>query len=492
MRKIYGILLLLLIAGLFTPAFTQDTLQNTVKDTLNTVVTATPAVQDPPPAPHHHISEDPALSLSSVLRGLLGIVVLLGISLLASTNRKAIRWKQIGIALALQFLIAVLVLKVPQVQFIFEIVGKFFVKILSFTDAGSEFLFKAFGSNQMEWQLLNFAFKILPVIIFFSALTSLLFYLGILQKIVWLFAWVMKKTMKLSGSESLAAAANIFLGQTEAPLLIKPYISGMTRSEIMCLMTGGMATIAGSVFAAFIGFLGGDDPESQLYFAKHLLTASVMSAPAAIAAAKIILPETESFSTSMDVSKEKIGTNFLEAIANGTSEGIKLAVNVAGMLLVFIAMVAMLNFFFYKIGDITGLNGEIAELSEGRYDKFSFEFILGYLCAPFCWLLGVPSEDIFVVGQLLGQKTVLNEFYAYGTMGEYIKEGGKFVHMKSVIMVTYMLCGFANFASIGIQIGGIGALAPDKKSVLSQLGFRALIGGTVASLFTAVIIGMFY
>lgn len=260
MRKLYGILLLLLIAGLFTPAFTQDTLQNTVKDTLNTVVTATPAVQDPPPAPHHHISEDPALSLSSVLRGLLGIVVLLGISLLASANRKAIRWRQIGIALSLQFLIAVLVLKVPQVQFIFEIVGKFFVKILSFTDAGSEFLFKAFGSNQMEWQLLNFAFKILPVIIFFSALTSLLFYLGILQKIVWLFAWVMKKTMKLSGSESLAAAANIFLGQTEAPLLIKPYISGMTRSEIMCLMTGGMATIAGSVFAAFIGFLGGDDP----------------------------------------------------------------------------------------------------------------------------------------------------------------------------------------------------------------------------------------
>jgi CNT family concentrative nucleoside transporter len=331
---------------------------------------------------------------------------------------------------------------------------------------------------------------VLPTIIFFSALTSLFYYLGILQRVVYVFAWVMKKIMNLSGAESLAAAGNIFLGQTESPLLIKPYLSKMTRSEIMCLMTGGMATIAGGVLASYINFLGGDDPVQRLLFAKHLLTASVMSAPAAVVAAKILVPETEEFNKSMEIPKEKMGSNVLEAVANGTTEGIKLAVNVAGMLLVFIAIIYFLNYIMQDvIGHYSGLNEVVA--ANTAYKGFSLQFIIGYSCAPIAWLMGVPSEDIVYVGQLLGEKTIFNEFYAYTTLGS-LKSAGAFVSEKSIIMATYMLCGFSNFASIGIQIGGIGSLAPDKKGLLSQLGMRALIGGTVACLMTAVLVGMLY
>jgi CNT family concentrative nucleoside transporter len=430
--------------------------------------------------------------IESILRGLLGILALVLLSWAVSVNRKAVNWGLVLKGLVLQLLIAILVLKVPAIQLVFEYISKVFVKILSFSGEGSKFLFRSFGTGEIESPLINFAVIILPVIIFFSALTSLFFYLGILQRIVFVFAWLMKKTLKLSGAESLAAAGNIFLGQTESPLLIKPYIPFMTKSELMCLMTGGMATIAGSVFAAYIGYLGGSDPAEQLYFAKHLLTASVMSAPAAVVAAKIIVPETERISTAMEISKEKIGKNVLEAITNGTSEGLRLAVNVAAMLLVFIAIVAMGNFILLKIGVWTGLNAQILQITGGRYAELSMEFLLGYLGAPFCWIMGVPTEDIYVVGQLLGQKTVLNEFYAYSKLGEYLRLGTVFTHQKSIIMATYMLCGFANFASIGIQIGGIGALAPERKGVLSQLGFKALIGGTVASLFTAVMVGILY
>ncbi len=415
------------------------------------------------------------------------MVVLIAIAFLFSNNKRKINWPLVLKGLIIQFVFAILVLKVPIVEHGFEFVSKIFTKVIGFTQDGTLFLFKSFITGAIEKSLVNFVIMVLPTVIFFSALTSLFYYWGILQKIVYVFAWVMKKAMKLSGAESLAAAGNIFLGQTEAPLLVKPYLDKMTNSEIMCLMSGGMATIAGGVLAAYIGFLGGDDPVQQVYFAKHLLAASVMSAPAAVVAAKILVPETEKFDSSLKITKDKIGSNALEAVANGTSQGIKLAVNVAGMLLVFIALMAMGNYILFKIGDWTALNEMIS--ANTNFDGLSFQFILGYIFAPIAWLMGVCAEDMVLVGQLLGEKTILNEFVAYVSLGE-MKMSGKFVEEKSIVMATYILCGFANFASIGIQIGGIGSLAPSKKGILSKFGFRALIAGTLASLFTAVIVGM--
>jgi CNT family concentrative nucleoside transporter len=299
----------------------------------------------------------------------------------------------------------------------------------------------------------------------------------------------MKKTLKLSGAESLAAAGNIFLGQTESPLLVKPYIDKMTKSELLCLMSGGMATIAGGVLAAYIGFLGGTDPAQQLFFAKHLLAASVMSAPAAIVLSKILLPETNIINEDMSISSEKLGSNSLEAISIGTSQGVKLAINVGAMLLVFIAFITMTNYFLKDfIGELMNINNLIAEFTLGQYNGLTLEFILGYLLAPLTWLMGVCKEDMVLVGQLLGEKTILNEFVAYISLSE-LKETGKFFEEKSIIISTYILCGFANFASIGIQIGGIGSLAPSRRKDLSQLGILALIAGTLASLLTAVIVG---
>ena len=430
------------------------------------------------------------LTAESGLRGMLGILTLVLIAVAFSENRKAINWPLVVKGLIFQFVFAVLVLKVPFVTSIFEVISGFFIKIISFTQAGTDFLFKSFVTNKIEIALINFVIQVLPTIVFFAALTSLLYYYGVLQKIVYVFAWLMKRIMNLSGAESLAAAGNIFLGQTESPLLIRPYLNTMTRSELLCLMSGGMATIAGGVLAAYIGFLGGGDPEQQLFYAKHLLAASVMSAPAAIVAAKILVPETEEFDKKMELPKGKLGSNALEAIANGTTDGIRLAVNVAAMLLVFIAFIAMANFFLEDvIGAYTGLNQKIASFNVGGYETFSLQFILGLLFAPLSWLMGVAKEDVILVGQLLGEKTILNEFVAYVSLGE-MKDTGKFVEEKSIIMATYILCGFANFASIGIQIGGIGALVPDRKGVLSTLGVKALIGGTLASLFTAVLVGV--
>ncbi len=361
--------------------------------------------------------------------------------------------------------------------------------LLSFTAAGSEFIFGSLVTDLDGFGYI-FAFQVLPTILFFSALTSLLFYFGILQKVVFAFAWIMKRTLNLSGAESLASAGNIFLGQTESPLLIKPYIDKMTRSELLCLMSGGMATIAGGVLAAYIGFLGGDDPVQQAFFAKHLLAASVMSAPAAVVGAKLLVPETEKFNKDMTISSEKIGKNALEAITNGTLQGIRLAVNVGAMLLVFIALIAMANYVLSDfIGLHTGLNKWVNAFTDGQYETFTLQFILGYALAPLTWLMGVAKEDMILVGQLLGEKTILNEFVAYVSLGD-LKTAGKFTEEKSIIIATYILCGFANFSSIGIQIGGIGALAPGRKTALSELGIKALIGGTLASLFTAVIVGM--
>ena len=439
---------------------------------------------------HKEIIPERSISLSSIVRGLGGMLFLIVFAWLFSQDRKNINWALVGKGLLLQVIIALLVLKVPFVESIFDAISKKFVQLIGYTDYGVDFLFGQFGKGTVQGPLITFAFKVLPTIVFFSALVSLFYYWGILQKIVFVFAWIMKKFMKLSGAESLAAAGNVFLGQTEAPLLVKPYLAKMTTSEIMCLMTGGMATIAGGVLAAYVGFLGGDDPIQQAFFAKHLLTASIISAPAAIIAAKILVPETETIDENLTISKDKIGTNALEAISNGTTDGLRLAVNVGAMLLVFIAIMALGNGILGWFGSFGGLNEWIAS-NTGYKEGLSFEFILGYSCRPIVWLMGVNWADSVYVGELLGTKTVINEFIGYQRLGE-MNDAGLFTSEKSLIMSTYMLCGFANFASIGIQIGGIGSLVPSRKGLLSKLGMRALIGGTVACLMTAVIVGMLY
>lgn len=428
-------------------------------------------------------------SMMTILRGLLGMLVLIGIAFIFSTNRRAIDWKVVGIGLAIQLSLALGVLYVPVVQFFFEFVGKLFVLVLDFTKAGTLFLFKSFGSGEIESALQNFAVQILPTIIFFSALTSLLFYLGIIQKVVKGMAWVMTKLMNLSGAESLSVAGNIFLGQTEAPLMIKAYLSRMNKSEILLVMTGGMATLAGGVLAVYISFLGGDDPVQRLLFAKHLLTASVMAAPGAVVVSKILVPQTESIDKALEVTKEQIGSNVLDSISNGTTEGLKLAVNVAAMLLVFIAFIAMFNYISIYIGKLVGLNQAIASFTGGKYTELSLQFMLGYLFSPIMWLIGVHVNDITLVGRLLGEKIIMTEFIGYVSLSE-LKAVGAFADPKSIIMSTYLLCGFANFASIGIQIGGIGSLAPNQRVQLSKYGMLALLGGTLASLLSATIVGM--
>ncbi len=433
------------------------------------------------------------ISFETIVRGILGMLVLLAIAYLFSTDRKAINWGLVLKGLALQIVIALLVLKVPFVSSIFDSIAYGFKWLTDQTGAGTTFLLDSFADDRpaaIPEPLINFAFTILPTIIFFSALMSLLYYWGILQKIVLVFAWVMKRFMKLSGAESLAAAGNVFLGQTESPLLIKPYLMGMTRSEIMCLMTGGMATVAGGVLASYISFLGDGDPAQEVFYAKHLLTASIISAPAAVIAAKMLVPEKETVNQDLKVSKEKIGSNTLEAIANGTTDGLKLAVNVGAMLLVFTALIALVNGLLGGIGDYTQLNGTIAENT--TYSALSLEMILGYVCGPLMWVLGIESSDMWSAGELLGIKTISNEFIGYIRLSELKKaspEAGG-ISNRTAIMCTYMLCGFANFASIGIQIGGIGSLVPSRKGLLSSLGFKALIGGTLACLFTMVVVGM--
>lgn len=425
------------------------------------------------------------------LRGLLGVLVLLIICYAVSEHRKRIDWKLVCTGLLLQFIFALLVLKVPMVKSMFEGIASIFVVFLDFTKEGSRFLFGKEMIDNIPTHGYIFAFQVLPTVLFFSAFTSLMYYLGILQKIVYGIAWVMNRSMRLSGAESLSTAGNIFLGQTESPLLIKPYLAKMTRSELLCVMVGGMATIAGGVLAAYVGFLGGTDPVQQQLYATHLLSASIMSAPAAIVATKMILPEVhpEHINHDIEVSKEKIGANMLEAIANGTSDGLKLAVNVGAMLIVFTALIYMVNYTLqHSLGNWFGLNEYVNTLTAGKYTSFSLQFILGSICAPLAWLLGVPSIDMMYAGQLLGEKTILNEFYAYATMGG-LKING-LMSERGLIICTYALCGFSNFASIGIQIGGIGALAPNQKSTLAQLGIKALIGGSVACFLTAAIAGL--
>ena len=413
-------------------------------------------------------------TLEGFLRGLLGISFLILTTYLLSSNKKAINWKTASTGLLLQLILAVGVLKISWVKMIFESAGKVFVKILDFTMEGTKFLFGDLVSAENFGNV--FIFSILPTVIFFAALTSILFYLGIIQKIVRVMALLLSKLLGVSGPESLSVAGNIFLGQTESPLMIKAYLEKMSKSEILLVMIGGMATVAGGVLAAYIGFLGGDDPQLKVYYAKHLLTASVMAAPGAIVISKILYPETEKIDSNVEVSQDK--------------EGLKLAANIAAMLLVFIAFIALINYILSGFGELTNLNDWIIERTV--YSELSLELILGYIFAPVMWLIGVAKEDVTLMGQLLGIKLAASEFIGYIQLSD-LKDATNLIHLnyqKSIIIATYMLCGFANFASIGIQIGGIGALEPKQRKNLSKFGFKALIGGTLASLLSATIAGM--
>ena len=418
-------------------------------------------------------------NFETLLRGTIGIIFVLGVCYLLSSNKSKVKWNIVLKGLIIQFIFAICILKIPVIEFIFNGVSNIFLSLLNFTKDGSIFLFGETLVNDPSFGAI-FAFQILPTIVFFSALTSVLFYLGILQKIVYFFASIMRKTMNLSGSESLAAAGNIFLGQTESPLLIKPYISKMTKSELLCLMGGGMATIAGGVFIAFTAMLGEQ-------YAPHLLAASVMSAPAAIVACKLLIPETEKINSKMEISKQSLGSNIFDSITIGTVQGIKLAVNVGAMLLVFVAFIALFNEILNLFGYYTGINNYLESTSE-IYNSLSLEMIFGFIFAPIAWFIGIPFEDILLAGQLLGEKTVANEFIAYESLGNMIENN--LISEKTSIMATYFLCGFANFLSIGIQIGGIGAIAPEKRKELSNLGIKALIAGTAASLLTSIIVGI--
>ena len=428
------------------------------------------------------------ISITSILRGIIGLSSIILIAYLLSNNKKRIDWKTIIIGLSSQLVIAVAVLRVEFVRMIFEKIGQGFLAIVTFTNQGSKILFGELADSSKYGEI--FVFQVLPVIIFFSALTSVLYYYRIIQKVVSGLAWMLTKFLNISGQESLAVAGNIFLGQTEAPLLVKGYLDKMNKSEYFLLMTGGMATVAGSVLAAYIGFLGGDDPIQRIEVAKNLIIASVMAAPGAIVISKLMFPQTEEVTKNIKISTDVTGTNLLSAITNGTRDGIKMAVNVGAMLLVFLALIALVNGVFYQIADVFGLNSWIEQNT--IYESFSLELILGYLFAPLMWLIGIAVEDITLMGQLLGVKLAASEFVAYIELAS-LKDVGNALHLtyqKSVIMATIMLCGFANFASIGIQIGGIGILAPGKSKLLTELGFKAMIAGTLVSLLSATFVGM--
>ena len=420
-------------------------------------------------------------------RALIGIIILLAIATLFSTGRKHIDWRLVAIGVSLQIIFGLLITKVEAVARGFDKVSQIFVTFLSFSSDGATFLFGDLATDSFGF---IFAFQVLPTIIFFSTITAGLYYLGILQKVVYGIAWIMARTMRLSGSESLSAAGNIFLGQTEAPLLVRPFVANMTRSELMCLMTGGMATIAGGVLAGYVAFLGGDDPIQQAKYASYLLSASIMNAPAAIVFSKIIIPEKnpEQIDRELKVNTEKLGVNLIDALSNGASEGLKLALNVGGMLLAFIAVIAAVNFFLEDfLGDLTGLNSLVAGWTDGAFSGFSLQFLLGLIFQVLAFVMGVEWSEALAVGSLLGQKTVINEFVAYLGLAE-LKETGA-LSPKSIVIATYALCGFSNFSSIAIQVGGIGGMAPNQQGNLSKLGMRALFAATLACMLTATIAG---
>ncbi|MEN9951211.1 MAG: hypothetical protein RLY85_1963 [Bacteroidota bacterium] len=422
-------------------------------------------------------------------RGLMGMIFLIGLCYVLSNNRKAINWKLVIMGIVAQLGFAIGVLSQGKYNFFrifIQWISDKFVEVINLAHKGIEFMFGNLADAGGSWGY-TFAIQALPNIIFFAALSSLFYYLGILQKIVYFFALLLSK-LKVSGAESVSTAANIFLGQTEAPLMVRPFLEKMNRSEILCIMVGGMANTAGSVLAAYVGFLGGNDPAQQHFFALHLLSQSIMSAPAAIVCSKILFPQTEKIDERILINKDKFGENALDAISLGTTDGLKLAVNVGAILIVFTALMYVLNWVLGSIGYYTGLNALVSSFSHGRYDSLSFQMILGYLFSPIAWLIGVKQVDMVAVGQLLGEKTIINEFQAYITFGK-MKAEGLITDPRSVLITTYALCGFANIASIGIQIGGISQLAPSQRKNLTELGFKALIGGTIACLMCACIAG---
>ena len=446
--------------------------------------------QDTPSVnPYQELLAQKSLSFSflSLVKGAIGMAVIVFVCWCISSDRKHIDWGTVAKALALQLVIAVSVLAFPAVQSVFEVLGNAFISVLGFTKAGSDFLFGSFMDSSKFGYV--FALQILPTIIFFSALMSLFFYLGIMQKIVWGMGWVLTKIIKLSGAEALTCAGNVFLGQSEAPLMVKEYVPKMTKSELVLIMTCGMATMSGGVLAAYIGMLGGGDPVMELEFAKHLLSASVMAAPGAIALSKIILPQTEKIDNSLEVSKDKIGKNILDAISNGTASGLKMAANIAALLLVFYALIAGANAILSWIS-FPAIDNFISDLSGGRYTDLSLEAILAFVFYPVIWLIGVPAEDIGLVGRLLGEKLILTEFVGYQSMADMLRTGA-FASTKSAIMATYVLCGFANFASIGIVIGAVGGIAPNTRETLSKYGFKAMLAAALVALMSAAMVGIF-
>lgn len=422
------------------------------------------------------------------LRALFGLLVLIGVAYLFSNNRKAVDWKLVLVGISLQIFFGLMITKVDWVADMFHAVSTGFVTFLGFSNDGAKFLFGDLATNTYGY---IFAFQVLPTVIFFSTVTAGLYYLGVLQKVVFGIAWIMSKTMRLSGAESLSAAGNIFLGQTEAPLLVRPFVANMTKSELMCLMTGGMATIAGGVLAGYVSFLGGTDPVQQTRFASYLLSASIMNAPAAIVLSKVLFPEThpEQIDTELRINKENLGANLIDALSTGAADGLKLALNIGGMLLAFIAVIAAINYFLTDmVGQWLGLNAWVKSSTGGTFDSFSMEYILGQVFRVFAFVMGVNWKDTLAVGSLLGQKTVINEFVAYLSLTD-MKSGG-LLSSKSIVIATYALCGFSNFSSIAIQVGGIGGMAPNQQSNLSRLGMRALLAATLACMMTATIAGV--
>ena len=423
--------------------------------------------------------------ISSILFGLFGLAVLIGIAWLFSNNKRAVDWRLVATGISLQIAFAALVLLVPGGKDVFDALGNGFVKILGFVGAGSNFIFG--GLMNVETYGFIFAFQVLPTIIFFAALMGVLYHLGVMQFIVRIMAWAITKVMKVSGAETTSVCASVFIGQTEAPLTVRPYIPRMTESELITMMIGGMAHIAGGVLAAYVGMLGGGDPVESAYYAKHLLAASIMAAPATLVIAKLLIPETGNPLTrgTVKMEVEKTTSNVIDAAAAGAADGLRLALNIGAMLLAFIALIALLNWPLTWIGEVTGLAQWLGRPTD-------MATLLGYLLAPIAWVIGVPWQDATTVGGLIGQKIVLNEFVAYLQLAEIVNGNveGVVLSEKGKLIATYALCGFANFSSIAIQIGGIGGLAPERRQDLARFGLRAVLGGTLATFMTATIAGV--
>ncbi|AWH35886.1 NupC/NupG family nucleoside CNT transporter [Stenotrophomonas sp. ZAC14D1_NAIMI4_6] len=417
--------------------------------------------------------------------GLFGLAVLIGITWLFSNNKRAVDWKLVITGITLQIAFAALVILVPGGRDVFDALGKGFVKILSFVNEGSGFIFGSLMDTKNYGFI--FAFQVLPTIIFFSALMGVMYHLNVMQGIVRVMAWSITKVMRVSGAETTSVCASVFIGQTEAPLTVRPYIARMTQSELLTMMIGGMAHIAGGVLAAYVGMLGGGDPVQQAFYAKHLLAASIMAAPATLVVAKLLIPETGTPLTrgTVKMEVEKTSSNIIDAAAAGAGDGLKLALNIGAMLLAFIALIALLNAPLTWIGDVTGLAAAIGKPT-------NLSTIFGYVLAPIAWVIGTPWADATTVGSLIGQKVVINEFVAYTELSQIVngQVAGVSLSDEGRLIATYALCGFANFSSIAIQIGGIGGLAPERRHDLAKFGLRAVLGGTIATFMTATIAGV--